>query len=170
MYINTYINYSDNNKLNKNIQLVESNVSVELKENTDLINPVLKLSMRYTGSPASPAYFNYCYISEFGRYYFVKNRTYSQQHLEVSLQVDPLYTWADYIANLEVIANRSSSRFDLYLPDNDVPVRADANVKCIPFYDGFTAEGNEEFILAVSGGYQPEPEPEPEPEENGGNS
>lgn len=159
MTIDTYINYSDNNKLNKNIQAVESGVQVILKENTNLINPVLKLSMRYYGTPSKPAYFNYCYISEFGRYYFVKNRTYSQEHLEISLEVDPLYSWLSYIEDLELIANRSSSRFDLYLPDNDVPVRADSDVRVVPFYDGFSAEGNEEFILAVSGGYQPEPEP-----------
>ena len=43
----------------------------------------------------------------------------------------------------------------MYLPDNDLPIRADADVRTIPFYNGFNAEGDEEFILAVAGGYQP---------------
>ena len=155
MYIDTFINYSDNLKLNKNIEAVEANVNVVLKDSTDILRPVIRLSMRYYGTPSKPAYFNYCYISEFGRYYFVKNRTYAQQYLEVALEVDPWMSWLSYLNDVEVIANRSSSRFDLYLPDNDLPVRADASVRVIPFYNGFTAEGNEEFILAVAGGYQP---------------
>ena len=155
MYIDTYVNYSDNLKLNKNIEAVEANVNVVLKDSTDILRPVIRLSMRYYGTPSKPAYFNYCYISEFGRYYFVKNRTYAQQYLEVTLEVDPWMSWLSYLNDVEVIANRSSSRFDLYLPDNDLPVRADANIRVVPFYNGFTAEGNEEFILAVAGGYQP---------------
>ena len=155
MYIDTYVNYSDNLKLNKNIEAVEANVNVVLKDSTDILRPVIRLSMRYYGTPSKPAYFNYCYISEFGRYYFVKNRTYAQQYLEVTLEVDPWMSWLSYLNDVELIANRSSSRFDLYLPDNDLPVRADANVRVVPFYNGFTAEGNEEFILAVAGGYQP---------------
>ena len=155
MYIDTFINYSDNLKLNKNIKAVEANVNVVLKDSTDILRPVIRLSMRYYGTPSKPAYFNYCYISEFGRYYFEKNRTYAQQYLEVALEVDPWMSWQSYLNDVEVIANRSSSRFDLYLPDNDLPVRADSDVRVVPFYNGFTAEGNEEFILAVAGGYQP---------------
>ena len=155
MTIDTYINYSDNNKLNKIIETVESNVSIILIDSTNLLRPKIRLSMRYYGTPSKPAYFNYCYISEFGRYYFTKERTYAQQYLDINLEVDPLSSWLSYLNDVEVIANRSSSRFDLYIPDRDLPIRADADVKVVEFYNGFTTEGNEEFILAVAGGYQP---------------
>lgn len=143
-----YINNSDNNKIDKDITTVRT-IDVVLKDDTDNINPILIMS------PSVAQTFNYVYIADFDRYYFVKSSTYSQQKYIVNLTVDVLMSFRSSIKNLTVIANRSSSRFDLYLPDPDLPVRADASVKTVPFYNGFTAEGNEQYILAVAGGYQP---------------
>lgn len=158
MNIKTYWNYDDNNKLNKSPVAVESSVPCILKDNTELINPTLFLTYRMDSStPPAPANFNYFYMPDFGRYYFVTSRTYSQQYLVIKGHVDPLYSFASAISDCKVVANRSSSRFDLFLNDPDLLVRADSyvNTKAFPF--GFTAEGSEEFILAVTGGYQSTP-------------
>lgn len=158
MYIDTYINNSDNDTINKDLSIVESGVSVFLKEDTSLEEPTIILSFRESGTPAKPAYFNYCYISEFNRYYFMTERTYSQQRYYYKLKVDPLMSFASYIEDLNVVLTRSSSRFDLYLPDPEYPVRAKELIQTQSFSNGF---GGESLILAVTGGYAiPEP-PEP---------
>ena len=151
MYIDTYMNNSDNNAMYKDLTAVEAGVPVLLKENTTLESPVLKIRYRMDGStPPVPQKFNYCYISEFDRYYFVTNSTYAQQYLEVALQVDALSSFASSLEDVKVLVTRSTNRYDMYLPDPDTPVRADKLIGAKQFYNGF---GGESMILAVTGGY-----------------
>ena len=148
MQAKLYVNNSDDKALTKSITLVDT-VSVKLKEDTEMVNPVIILA------PSTPQNFNYVYLADFDRYYFVSARTYSQQRYIVELHCDVLMSFVDEIKNLVVIADRSSARYNLFLQDNDLPIMANSNVCTIPFYNGFNSEGNEEFILAVAGGYQP---------------
>lgn len=153
MYIDTYMNNSDNNAMYKDLTAVESNVQVLLKENTTLENPVLKIRYRTDGSnPPEPQKFNYCYISEFKRYYFVTNSTYSQQYLEVALKVDALSSFAASLEDVKVLVTRSTNRYDMYLPDPDTPVRSNKLIGVQQFYNGF---GGESMVLAVTGGFVP---------------
>ena len=115
MYITTYVNASDEHVLDKSITKVHDNVNVILKDDTNLINPVIIVS----GSLA-PSY-NYVYLTDFNRYYYVRDITYSQQRYYIALEVDVLMSFNAAIKSLEVIANRSSSRFNVYQPDNSIP-------------------------------------------------
>ena len=151
MYIDTYMNNSDNNALYKDLTAIEAGVSVLLKDSTTIENPVLKIRYRTDSStPPVPQKFNYCYISEFGRYYFVTNATYAQQYMEVSLRVDALSSFATALEDVKVLITRSTNRYDMYLPDPDTPVRSDKLIGTQLFYNGF---GGESMILAVTGGY-----------------
>lgn len=142
MYIDTYINSSDKNTLNKDLTDVAKNVSVYLKEDTDQVEPTIILSNTVSQS------FNYCYISEFNRYYYVKSRTYSQQRYYVKLKSDPLMSRASNIEDLEVIAERSSSNFNLFQIDEEVP----STNKTLFFAQNFSGGFNgETYILAVTG-------------------
>lgn len=153
MYIDTYMNNSDNNAMYKDLTSVESGVQVLLKENTTLESPVLKIRYRTDSStPPVPQKFNYCYISEFDRYYFVTNSTYAQQYMEVALRVDPLTSFASSLEDVKVLITRSTNRYDMYLPDPDTPVRSSKLIGAQQFYNGF---GGEAMILAVTGGYIP---------------
>lgn len=145
MSLTTYVNTADNNVLDKYSYLtsVSSSVSIELKKDTDLLHPVLELST------ANGDGWNYCYISEFDRYYYVAERTFSQQKYIVKLDVDPLYSFCSEIKSLNVIANRSSSRFNVYQPDDSIPFQQDSIVTAESFPNGFS---NQCFILAVNGG------------------
>lgn len=144
MYIDTYINSSDNNKINKNITAVASSVSVTCYDDTNMINPRLIVS-------AAEDNFNYCYISDFNRYYFVTDKTISQGRVYLQLKVDPLLSFASEIEDLGVILARSTDHYDLFLPDSDYPVRSDKLIQVEQFSNGF---GGEQFVLAVTGGYQ----------------
>lgn len=142
MYINTYINSSDNQKLNKDLTDVELNVSVLLKDDTEFIEPILILS------PTVDQDFNYVYISEFNRYYYVTARTFSQQKYYVKCMVDVLMSNNSDIEDLVVIADRSSSTYNLYQADNEIPT----SVKPLIFGQNFSGSfSGETYILAVTG-------------------
>ena len=151
MYIDTYMNNSDNNAMYKDLTAVESGVSIVLKESTTMEEPIIKIKYRTDAStPPVPQKFNYCYISEFDRYYFVTNVTYAQQFMEVALKVDALSSFADALEDVKVLITRSTNRYDMYLPDPDTPVRSDKLIGTQLFYNGF---GGESMVLAVTGGY-----------------
>ena len=141
--INTYTNSSDDNTLNKSITLVGTGVTAVLKDDTDLINPTLILSGNVSQA------FNYVEIEDFNRYYFVTSRTYAQQRYYVQLSVDVLMSFNSEISDLNVIANRSSSNFNLYQKDTQLPRREDDIIVCQNYGGGF---GSPTMILAVNGG------------------
>lgn len=141
--INTYTNSSDDHTLNKNITGVGAGITAVLKDDTDLLNPTLILSGNVSQA------FNYVEIEDFNRYYFVVSRTYAQQRYYIQLSVDVLMSFNSEISDLTVIANRSSSRYNLYQRDNKVPRLANDLIQTQPFNRGF---GGGCYILAVNGG------------------
>lgn len=142
MYITTYVNASDEHVLDKSITKVHDNINVVLKDDTNMINPVIIVS----GSLA-PSY-NYVYLTDFNRYYYVRDITYSQQRYYIALEVDVLMSFNAAIKALEVIANRSSSRFNVYQPDNSIPFLQKNVIATQKFPYGFDAAS---LILAVNG-------------------
>lgn len=153
--ITLYINESDQNTLNKTITPLNNiPVSAVFKDDTELINPTIILS------PSVPQGFNYVYIQELHRYYYVVSRAYAQQRYYITLAVDPLMSFKTDISNLTVIANRATHNFNLYQVDPEVAQLAYNVIATQKFPYGF---GGQSFILAVTGGGRsPEPEPEPE--------
>lgn len=60
---------------------------------------------------------NYCYISDFNRYYFVKDKVgLSGTHLELLLENDLRYNFLSVIQNSDVTANRSNM-YNKNIPD-----------------------------------------------------
>ena len=142
MNVTLYTNTSDEHVLDKSItQVGLSAVSGTLKEDTNYINPTLILS-------SSVSDFNYCYIDIFDRYYYVRNKTFSQQRYYYDLEVDVLMSWNSEIKNLDIIANRSSSNFNVYQPDNSIPFLQNNIIATQKFPAGF---GTQSLILAVNG-------------------
>lgn len=157
MTIITYLNESDQNTLNKKLTKIEEVANCIFKEETDMLHPRLTLSRVTSNS------YNYVYIPAFDRYYYVRSKTYAEQRYYIDLEVDPLMSFKDEIEDLVVIADRSSSSFNLYQVDPEVPQLANNTIATQKFPYGF---GGHSFILAVTGGGRP-PEPEPEPSEGG---
>lgn len=89
-----------------------------LKDDSGILAPVLILDFRYAGS--QPQIFNYAYIPEFSRYYWITNIKYVLGLWEFSLAVDVLASWKTDIGNISTFAYRaqydSSKRFpdDIY--------------------------------------------------------
>lgn len=110
------------NKLNKTVTEVAT-ITVTLKDNTNFITPVIRLSPSYINTA-----FNYVYISAFNRYYYLNEKgVLIGKLIEYTLRVDVLMSWRTAINNSTVIAARSSNNGNKLLPDN-IPVLAKRNV------------------------------------------
>lgn len=143
MTITTYVNDSEEHVLDKSITKVSENISVILKDDTNVMSPTLITSNSISHN------FNYVYISEFDRYYYVKNMTYSQQRYYIECEVDVLMSFNSDIKDLEVIANRSSSDYNVYQKDDSIPFENRSIISTQPFPSGFIGDT---LILGVNGG------------------
>lgn len=127
--------YDTPDKLNKTVTEVAT-VSVTLKDNTDFLTPVIRLSPSYIDTA-----FNYVYIPAFGRYYFLNGKgVLIGKLVEYSLRDDVLMSWKPSINDSTVIASRSTNNGNKLLPDN-IPVLAKRNVLYKRLTGGITATG-----------------------------
>lgn len=102
MRIQFYNNHSGVNIINKNLEVVGEEINFTLKEDTNILNPVLKLA-GYNGG-------NYCYIPDFNRYYFIDNYNLSSQGIyELFLSVDVLATYKDDLLNGKLLIKSDES-------------------------------------------------------------
>lgn len=85
-----------------------------LKDDTSIINPEIKLDL---GQPFNPSSYNYAYIPDFNRYYFINDWTASGPLWIASLSVDVLATFKDEIGDKELYILRSSAESDGYIAD-----------------------------------------------------
>lgn len=139
-----YKNVDDPNKLHKSPIEIKSDVPFTFKDNTDMMNPEIIVN----ASPEVRAS-NYLWLGEpFNRYYFITEKTVSQTRIYIKCHVDVLYTYRKNIDNLELIAERASSNYDLFQIDSELPIENFNDVVTVPFPSGF---GNDQFILATTG-------------------
>ena len=85
--------------------------------NTDIVNPILKVESDKAAS-------TYCYISDFGRYYFVEScEGTTGAHCFLRCHVDVLYTYKDAILGLTclVMRNEDINRWKRNLTDRCIP-------------------------------------------------
>lgn len=91
-------------------------ISGNLREACDIIAP--DITLNYNSTVAGK---NYAYIPDFGRYYyFRKPPTIEGDIMELHLYADSLYNYRNEIYNANCIAERSSSHYNLYLPDSAI--------------------------------------------------
>lgn len=141
--INTYTITSEEHVLDPSLTVIESGITAVHKEDTNMLHPTLIFSRDVDQT------FNYIYIAKYGRYYFLRERTFSQQRYICTFDVDSLRSWNAHVKDLELIANRSSSRFNVYQPDTSVPFLQKSIIATQKFPQGFSGSS---LILAVNGG------------------
>lgn len=125
----------------------ETSLSCDFKQPIDVENPTIYIS-------ATDSYddYNYCYIEEFGRYYFMKPIAGNGQTITYQCKSDPLMSFRNQIRQCPVVIARNPWHWDLYLPDPKIPVEARtiSAVKKFP-NSHFTGDGNC-YILTTLGG------------------
>lgn len=97
--------------LNNDTKLGE--LTAHFKEDTDILNPVLEIAYNATYTSA-----NYCYISDWNRWYYITGIETGAQRLYLSCHVDVLYTYRAEIRNLDCIIGRQEYKNNTYLNDD----------------------------------------------------
>lgn len=93
--------------------------AVEIKEQSSLINPVIKFM--FDGSVKFVEY-NYAYIPYFNRYYFIDNIVFNMGRLEAYLSCDVLASYKSYIGNSSQYVLRSSALQNVDIQDIHYPL------------------------------------------------
>lgn len=132
----------DNNKISKT---VISSVTLQgtLRNESSILNPVVLIEGDLFG-------YNYAYISQFGRYYYITDIVSIREDLcEVHLHVDVLMTYATGIRALTGLIVRQEKEYNLFLPDPLIRTYANPRVFTRAFPAGFANDSK--FVLLVLG-------------------
>lgn len=140
--LNMYRNTSDNRYLHKTLNMLAENVPCDFKDDTSAVEPTIIISP----DAYNPAC-NYVYLSDTDRYYYVVDRVFSQQRIELKLSVDVRSSF-DF-SNCDCIALRSSNKYNMYLDDNEYARLQYNNVYTKPFPNAFSKSLN--YILMIAG-------------------
>lgn len=144
MQITLYNNSSEKEKIGKLLTLVDT-LDGSLKDNTSITNPEILIEYN------DPTAFNYCYIDAFNRYYYVRDVVVVRNNLlHISLKVDALESFKTQILTQNVIIEKNTSDYDLYLPDDNLLTLVKTKTDIINFPSGLLDSG--EFILITAGG------------------
>lgn len=110
MQIIFYNNISDTREVPKTLtnQITKTGT---LRDSGNIQNPVITTAY-------NPIDKNYCYISDFNRYYYIDSVTAVRNNLfEISCRCDVLESFKDDILNSPAIISRNSSNFNTFLAD-----------------------------------------------------
>lgn len=123
VYANLIQNKSAPNTVWKNTTIIARNVQVELYEDTDVLNPSLKLVWDDT----YPITVNYLYINKFDRFYFIKKMTaLTGGGVRIDCAVDPLFTYAAALSSCKLFITREGKvGHPTYIKDSQYPLLTD---------------------------------------------
>lgn len=117
MNITLYKNSAEKNRMYKDSFLGENHefTNCTLKAPTSFTNPIIVL---YETNYITQNQYNYAYIPEFKRYYFVTDIICISKNMwEIHMHVDVLMSWKEKIVTNKALILRSSNRYNEYLDD-----------------------------------------------------
>lgn len=136
---------SENNRVVKVIT-DEKHLSGELRNQTSVLNPSIRIE-----SADNISGYNYCYIPEFGRYYYIADITSVRTNCWViNLRCDVLMSYSSQIKALTPIIEREEIGFKAGLIDSDIPIDVNKKIEKYYFPNGFTKDI--QYVLTTAGG------------------
>lgn len=143
MTINLYVNVSEKERVTKTLSL-EKSFSGTLREQTSVIDPIISIE-----STDNLSQYNYMYIPDFGRYYYIRNVESVKNGLwRITGHVDVLMSFKSQILQNSGVIERQENKWNLYLPDPDFQTSNKTQIQTKKFPKGF---GNRSYILVISG-------------------
>lgn len=122
-------------------------ISGTLKMNTSMLAPTIGFNF---GTSDSPKNYNYAYIPDFGRFYFINDWIWDTGLWYASLTVDPLATWRSEIAGSKEYILRAANAYDGNVVDMTYPTFAGCNIASFNIMDIFSDNVNAgTFIMSV---------------------
>lgn len=119
-------------------------------DDTSLMNPTFKLSIA-----SNPIGKNYCYVSDFNRYYFIKDiRTY-QNFWYISCECDVLASFKTEIGSGSHYVLRSASDYDEYISDGFYGCKVNETAVLLPSSGPLYWGTNHSYVVGIIG-YAPD--------------
>lgn len=144
MQIILYRNNSENNKIGKSLTQLNT-INGTLRDRTSILNPSIEVNSTNVINA------NYCYIPDFGRYYFITDIESVKRELwAITLKVDVLETYKQQIYNNGGVIERQENLYNLYLKDDNLKFTSDTFTltKEFPNNNNFNKDN---YILMTSG-------------------
>ena len=126
---------------------------------SSILSPSVRVPTNQTGVPTGTRVFdyNYIYIPDFRRYYYVSNWVYNADGTWTAIcTIDVLASWKNEIIASPGYVGRSTNHFDEYIQDNfyisrntPVTIRDNADTGCLP------AANTGTFVLGVNSAKNP---------------
>ena len=125
--------------------------SIVLTEDCSIVSPAVIVR-----TDRVPTALNYCYIAEFGRYYFINNWVWKEGRWVAYMQCDVLATYRTTIADASLYFLRTSTAYDGAIQDLLYSAKTDPVVTQITqkeqwWYDGTFSYRNGYWILGIVG-------------------
>lgn len=149
-------------KVNKTKTQIGNDLTGTIKERCNVTDPVITIQFNdNTHGNLIENGCNYCFIEEFGRYYFIENITIVQSKIyQLICHVDVLQSFSTEIGKLNAVISRAedTKAINTYLNDDKYICSTDPYISTIPFKDGnghsfkFGGTGNYSWILSIAGG------------------
>ena len=145
MDILLYNNTSERNALTKTLTNQTTYTGV-LKDNCSVVNPTFIL---YESNPTG---FNYAYISEFARYYYIVDMVSTSNGMwEITLMCDVLMSFSsDILSSWAIIENTEITETSPYIESDIWQTLVKTKTDIIEFSSGLLDTG--EYILITAGG------------------
>lgn len=145
MTIKLYHNDSDKRTVNKTLSNEGSLAGATIIDDTTILNPRLKV--RDNG--IIMVQYNYCYIADFKRYYYITNVTVSNGYIIIDCKVDVLMSYANEIKACTGVIARQENVWSGYLDDSENFTNQYNNVSLKAFTSPFSKTLS--YILLVNG-------------------
>lgn len=114
---------------------------IRIKDSCGVLSPALIMDYGHNGNPTA---YNYCYIPDFGRYYWITDWTTDRGLWVASCSVDALASWRDYIGSSRQYITRSAYTYDGTVSDSFYPMTATTST--------VTTTGKNPFAQKLVGG------------------
>ena len=139
-----YITGDNPNVMYKSLTQIAS-VDCDIKEPVNKERPEIYVQGNLIGV-------NYAYIADFGRYYFVYPTGEHAITTRLQLESDPLMSFKAGILASPAVVARNPWHFDLYVPDNNLPIEARTASAILKFPEQTKFDGrNNCYILTTIG-------------------
>lgn len=148
MKIYLYQNVSENHRVSKNLTNALEYEGT-LRNASSVIDPSFTIE-----SIANLSNYNYCYIPDFNRYYFITSIDVLSPFLwGFGCHVDVLMTYASQIKECSAVIARQEFNYNLYLPDDKLMIECDRDIVTLGFPTELSpASGGKSFVITIAGG------------------
>lgn len=155
MNITLYNCTAENNMLDKTsmMSVVASYSGAVARSNVSIMHPVLILQESISNIKSA----NYCYIEDFGRYYYIKEKSCDANGLyTLVLAVDVLMSFKSAILANKGIVSKNTYLYNMYLP-GDIKSETRPLITTVQFAPtadskGYFTNQNGQYILLGIGG------------------